>query len=106
MFKLRRLKSSLKLQKFYPKCDNQVQRCSVCHGIGHNKRNPLCPGPPEIENTARVEEDVVEEREEDLGNPPFGSENDEAEETSEESAESVQNFFIFHFVDETLVDDD
>ena len=45
VFKLRRLKSSSRLRRFYPAEKKMIQCCSVCGLPGHNSRNPQCPGP-------------------------------------------------------------
>ena len=111
VFKLRRLKSSSKLQKFYPKENKHVQKCSVCHTLGHNKRNSLCPGPPAVQVAVRVEEDLEarEELELDLDASLVDDPDPdqvESDDLDNEESRTVQNYFLIHFVDETLIDDE
>ena len=64
VFKLRRMKSSGKLQNYYPKQDIQIQKCSVCHNSGHNRRSLACPGPEQETVEDPIHEDQGENTEE------------------------------------------
>ena len=108
VFKLRRLKSSPKLQNFFPKLDKEIQKCSVCHNPGHNRRNASCPGPVLEEgdseeeaftNTVEVEESENEVQ--DLERDAFDREEDNVP-----PADSTSSFFFLYFVNETILDDD
>ena len=111
VFKLRRMKSSPKLQKFYPKQDKQIQKCSVCKNPGHNSRNATCPGPPMAQEVP--EEELSEGAEDQLleVNPHADVDNivevDDSEETEDNPDASLNlSYFVTHFVDETVIDDD
>ena len=98
VFKLRRLKSSARLQKFFPKHDKQIQKCSICQNPGHNSRNRDCPGPA-------VEQEIFEEAVvEDNTTEPEGHAVED--EHSEEVPHLNLSYFVINFVDETIVDDE
>ena len=108
VFKLRRLKSSPKLQNFFPKLDKEIQKCSVCHNPGHNRRNASCPGPVLEErdseegafmNTAEV--DASENEVQALELDAFDREEDNVLQ-----ADCKSSLFFLHFVNETILDDD
>ena len=104
VFKLRRMKSSGKLQNFYPKQDIQIQKCSVCHNSGHNKRSIACPGPEQEtveENTEDNQgEDTVEAEDLEMDSDDAGDVEEE-----ENILETSHSYYAFHFVDETVIDD-
>ena len=98
VFKLRRLKSSPKLQNFFPKLDKEIQKCSVCHNPGHNRRNASCPGTAVQEritdeqvliNTTEAEE--FEDDVQSLEMDAF-----EKEEETDQSSEINSSFFFLH----------
>ena len=108
VFKLRRLKSSPKLQNFFPKLDKEIQKCSVCHNPGHNRRNASCPGPFLEESdseegalmiTADVAASVNEVQALELD--AFDREEDNVHQV-----DSNSSFFFLNFVNETILDDD
>ena len=108
VFKLRRMKSSAKLQQFYPKVVKEIQKCSVCKQAGHNMRSAACTGPPPL--MEGVEDFVVEnhpvETEEVVGEEDIGDEVFDEGVAGEADADLSMNYFVFHFVDETLIEDD
>ena len=104
VFKLRRMKSSAKLQSFCPKQDTQIQKCSVCHKPGHNRRSTACPGPDQPAVEDNIDENISDNPVEvgELGIETGDADIGELEDLPDTSL----NYFIFHFVDETVIDDE
>ena len=108
VFKLRRLKSSPKLQNFSPKLAKEIQKYSVCHNPGHNRRNASCPGPAVQERITDEQVSINTTEAEEFEDDVQSLEMDafEKEEETDQSSEINSSFFFLHFVNETIVDED
>ena len=90
------------MQNYYPKQDIQIQKCSVCHNSGHNRRSLACPGPEQ----ETVEDPIHEDQGEDtVDAEDFDTEDAGDIEEEENIFETSHSYYAFHFVDETEVDD-